>query len=158
MKRGVFIVLLAGVLALGGCQTKKEAEEARITEAFENMGVEHEEVIKAVLSKKWNAVEPDDIYQTTGDTYEFTREGTGEFSGESFTYTCGFDDEHEIVLRIVMDDTKEEKTYFVRTDDTGYGLLAGWGRRGRRPSPSGKYDPFGNDRCARGRHSGRMGG
>lgn len=115
MKKGLLVLLFAGILALGGCQTKEDAEKARLIEAFENMGAEHSEVIKAVLAKEWNVADSE-------ESYVFTMEGTGEISGESFTYTCGFDEKNKIVLQIVMDDTKEERKYFVSTDDTGYGL------------------------------------
>lgn len=115
MKKRLLVLLFAGILALSGCRTKKEAEKAKLAEALENMGEEHSEVLKAVLSKEWNEAD-------SGDTYVFTKEGTGEISGESFTYICGFNEENRMLLQMIMDGTKEERNYYVTTDDTGYGL------------------------------------
>ena len=89
--------------------------ELTFMKAFENIGMEHSAVIMNVLSKEW--VEADGE-----ETYVFTKEGTGDISGEAFTYSCGFDEENNIALKIVMDETNEEKYFYVSTDDTGYGL------------------------------------
>ena len=75
----------------------------------------HSAVIMNVLSKEW--VEAD-----SNEIYVFTKEGTGEIAGAGFTYSCGFDDENNIALKVTMDETKEEKYFYVSTDDTGYGL------------------------------------
>ena len=77
--------------------------------------MEHSAVIMNVLSKEW--VEAD-----SNEIYVFTKEGTGEIAGAGFTYSCGFDDENNIALKVTMDETKEEKYFYVSTDDTGYGL------------------------------------
>ena len=124
MKKRWLALLLAGMLALTGCHNSEEAKKEKIIKAFENIGREYSEVIQNVLSKEWTVVNDDTLYV-------FTKEGTGTISGESFTYSCGFDEEYNIVLKIVMEDTKEEKYYYVSTDDTGYGLhldLAGEGQ------------------------------
>lgn len=107
MKRFIEMFLLAVALLLSGCRSEEKAPES--------VGVEENEVIRAVLSKQWN--------EKGGDSYAFAKDGTGNISGEDFTYSCGFDVENRIVLKIVMDDTKEERNYYVTTDDTGYGLL-----------------------------------
>lgn len=115
MKKKLLTLLFVGVLVLTGCQSTEEAQKEKILKAFENIGMEHSAVIMNVLSKEWVEVNGEDFYV-------FTKEGTGEISGESFTYSCGFDEEYNIALKMIMDDTKEEKYYYVTTDDTGYGL------------------------------------
>ncbi len=116
MKKTLLYLLLIVTLALTGCQSAEDKKKAEIAEAFENMGVEHEEVIRSVLSKEW--------YVRGGeDTYTFTKEGTGEVSGKAFTYACGFDEENQIMLTITMEDSKEELHYYVESDDTGHGLF-----------------------------------
>lgn len=112
MKKRLLALLFVGVLALTGCQN---SEEEKIIKAFENIGMEHSAVIMKVLSKEWVEMNDDNVYV-------FTQEGTGDISGESFTYSCGFDEEYNIVLKIIMNDTGEERYYYVSTDDTGYGL------------------------------------
>lgn len=115
MKKRLFALLFVGILSLTGCQSAEEAEKEKIMEAFESIGMEHSTVIMNVLSKEWVEVDGE-------DTYVFTKEGTGDISGESFTYSCGFDEENNIALKMIMDETEEEKYYYVSTDDTGYGL------------------------------------
>ena len=115
MKNRLLIVLLAGVMALTGCQSAEETQKEKLMEAFENIGMEHSTVIMNVLSKEWIQVDGEAVYV-------FTKEGTGNISGKEFTYSCGFDEENNIVLKMTMDDTEEEKYYYVSTDDTGYGL------------------------------------
>ena len=115
MERKLLILLMAGVMAMTGCQSSEKAEKEKIIKAFESIGMEHSEVIMNVLSKEWIAEEGEKIYV-------FTKEGTGDVSGDSFTYSCGFDEEYNIVLKMIMDSTEEEKYYYVSTDDTGYGL------------------------------------
>lgn len=114
MKKRLWILFAAGILCLTGCQSKEEKQKEAIMEAFEEMGVEHNEVIMSVLSKEWQVIGQD-------DTYEFTKEGTGTLSGEAFSYSCGFNEENEIMLQITMDD-EEELNYFVSSDETGLGL------------------------------------
>lgn len=115
MKRRWMVLLLAGLLCLTGCRSAEEKKQNELMEAFEQMGVEHNEVIMAVLSKDWNVLDSE-------DTYTFTKEGTGNVSGEEFTYSCGFNEENDIMLQIVMDETEEEFHYLVSADDTGHGL------------------------------------
>jgi hypothetical protein len=115
MKKRLLALLFIGILALTGCQNKEDAKLKALQAAFENIGMEHSAVIMNVLSKEWEEAEGEALYV-------FTKEGTGNISGETFTYSCGFDEENKIALKIVMDETKEEKYYYVSTDDTGYGL------------------------------------
>lgn len=115
MKKKLLALLFVGILALGGCQSKEAADKEKIMKAFESIGMEYSTVIANVLSKEWNVVDGEDIY-------EFTKEGTGTISGEAFTYSCGFDEDNQIALKIIADDTQEEHYYYVSTDDTGYGL------------------------------------
>ena len=115
MKKRLLALLFVGILCLTGCQNEEAAKKDALEKAFENIGMEHSAVIMNVLSKEWNVVDGE-------DTYEFTKEGTGDISGDTFTYSCGFDDENNIALKITMDETKEEKYFYVSTDDTGYGL------------------------------------
>ena len=116
MKKRVLVLLMAGILCLTGCQSAQEKQQAEMMEAFEQMGVEHNEVIMSVLSKEWKVLDGN-------DTYEFTKEGTGTLSGETFTYSCGFNEENDIMLQITMDETAEEYNYFVSADTTGHGLV-----------------------------------
>lgn len=115
MKKRLFILLCIGILCLTGCQSEEEKKQAEVMEAFESMGVEHNEVIMSVLSKSWNVLDKE-------ESYEFTKEGTGNASGEGFTYTCGFNDDNQIMLQLTMDETGEEKNYFVSSDTTGQGI------------------------------------
>lgn len=115
MKKSLLALLFVGILCLSGCQSEEEAKKDALQEAFEDIGMEHSTVIMNVLSKEWVQVGGE-------DTYVFTKEGTGDISGDTFTYSCGFDEENNIALKIVMDDTKEEKYFYISTDDTGYGL------------------------------------
>lgn len=115
MKKRLLVLLFAALLCMTGCQSEEDAKKEALQEAFENIGMEHSAVIMNVLSKEWNVMDGD-------DTYVFTKEGTGDISGDTFTYSCGFDEENNIALKIVMDTTGEEKYYYVSTDDTGYGL------------------------------------
>ena len=80
MKKRLLVLLCIGILGLTGCQSKEEQRKAELMESFENMGVEHNEVIMSVLSKSWKV-------NGSEDTYEFTKEGAGNASGASFTYT-----------------------------------------------------------------------
>ena len=116
MKKRLFVLLIAGMLCLTGCQSAEEKQQAEMMEAFEQMGVEHNEVIMSVLSKEWKVLDGTDIY-------EFTKEGTGHISGAEFTYSCGFNEENDIMLQITMNETEEELNYFVSADDTGHGLF-----------------------------------
>lgn len=115
MKKRLLALLFVAVLCLSGCQNEETAKRDALEKTFENIGMEHSAVIMNVLSKEWNVVGGE-------DTYTFTKEGTGDISGEAFTYSCGFDEENNIALKIVMDATAEEKYFYVSTDDTGYGL------------------------------------
>ncbi len=115
MKKRLLVLLFAALLCMTGCQSEEDAKKEALQEAFENIGMEHSAVIMNVLSKEWNVMDGD-------DTYVFTKEGTGDISGDTFTYSCGFDEENNIALKIVMDTTGEEKYYYISTDDTGYGL------------------------------------
>ena len=115
MKKRWLALLFAGVLCLTGCQSAEEKKQAEMLEAFETMGVEHNEVIMSVLSKDWQVLDRE-------ETYAFTKEGTGNISGEEFTYSCGFNEENDIMLQITMNDTAEEFHYMVSADDTGHGL------------------------------------
>lgn len=115
MKKRLFVLLFAGMLALTGCQSKEEAQREKVEAAFESIGMEHSAVIMGVLSKEWKV-------QDGEGTYIFTKEGTGEASGDAFTYSCGFDEDNNIALKLTMDADGEERYFYVSTDDTGYGL------------------------------------
>ena len=115
MKKRLLMFLVAGMLALTGCQSKEEANKKKVEAAFEAIGMEHSTVIMGVLSKEWKV-------QDGEGTYSFTKEGTGDVSGKTFTYSCGFDEENNIALKMTMDADGEERFYYVSTDDTGYGL------------------------------------
>ncbi|MBR4139209.1 MAG: hypothetical protein IKT88_04545, partial [Lachnospiraceae bacterium] len=115
MKKKLLALILMGILCLTGCQSAEEAKKEELMKMFESIGMEHSAVIMNVLSKEWVEVDGDNLYV-------FTKEGTGDISGDTFTYTCGFDEENNIALKIVMDESKEESYYYISTDETGYGL------------------------------------
>ena len=115
MKKRWLILLMAGMFCLTGCQSAEEKQQAAMLEAFEQMGVEPNEVVRSVLAKEWKVLNSEAVYQ-------FTKEGTGTVSGENFTYSCGFDVDNKIMLHMTMEDTAEEFYYFVSSDDTGHGL------------------------------------
>ena len=83
MKKRLLALLFVVVLCLSGCQNEETAKKDALEKAFENIGMEHSAVIMNVLSKEWNVVGGE-------DTYTFTKEGTGDISGEAFTYSCDF--------------------------------------------------------------------
>ena len=115
MKKGLLALLFVSVLCLSGCQNEAEKEKEAFQKAFETVDTKYSDAIKNVLTNEWAEVEGETVYV-------FTKEGTGDISGETFTYSCGFDAENKIAMKIVMDETKEEKYFYVSTDDTGYGL------------------------------------
>lgn len=114
MRKKTAVLLFMGILTLTGCQSAEAKREQQFVESLENVGVSYDSVVMNVLSKEWKA--------ENGDIYTFTKDADGDISGETFTYTCGLNEENEIVLQIVMDASKEEKNYYVTTDETGYGL------------------------------------
>ena len=95
MKKRLLALLFVGILALTGCQNKEQAKLEALQAAFENIGMEHSAVIMNVLSKEWEEAEGEAVYV-------FTKEGTGNISGETFTYSCGFDEDNKIALKIVI--------------------------------------------------------
>lgn len=124
MKKRLAVLVFIGALTLTGCQSAEAKREQQFVESMENIGVSYDSVVMNVLAKEWKA--------ENGDIYTFTKEADGDISGKTFTYTCGLNEENEIVLQIVMDESKEERNYYVTTDETGYGLYlepAGGGER-----------------------------
>lgn len=111
IKKFLLTLAFAVALVLGGCQD----QEKELENAFENMDTAYSEVLRTVLSKEWEEVGGEDIWK-------FAKDGTGNILGQGFTYRCGFDKENQMLLQIVMDDTEEERNFYVSTDDTGYGL------------------------------------
>lgn len=132
MKKRYLFFLLFSVLCLGGCQHTEDMEaEERIEtiekealeESFDTIDREFSTLIANVLSKEWTEVE-------SQESYVFEQDGTGTVSGEPFSYFCGFSEENDIILKLIMDDTEEERFYTVSVDETGYGLyLDGPGTR-----------------------------
>ena len=116
MKKGLLALLFVGVLCLSGCQSEEKKEIEAFQKAFETVDTKYSEAIKTVMTNEWAETDGEDIYV-------FTQEGTGDISGETFTYSCGFDAENKIAMKVVMDETKEELNYFVSADDTGHGLF-----------------------------------
>ncbi len=116
MKKIMFFFLTIAVLCMIGCQSAEEKQKEEIKEAFENIGIDHETVVRSVLSKKWNV-------RGSETTYEFTKEGTGSVSGEIFSYECGFDENHQIMVMMTMEASGETYYYYVSSDDTGHGLF-----------------------------------
>ncbi len=116
MKKRLFSFLIMMVLCLTGCSDTEETQKQEIAEAFENIGVAHETVVRNILSKKWNV-------RGSETTYEFTKEGTGHVSGEAFTYESGFDENNQIMVKMMMGESGEICCYHVYSDDTGHGLV-----------------------------------
>lgn len=124
MKKQMMILLLIGTFALGGCgsaQANRETqgtEPQKAAEAVEipdSMKISYDSIVVSVLSKEWTAADSE-------ERYTFTKEATGDLSGEPFTYTCGLDEDGRIFLQMVMAESEETKNYCVTTDTTGYGL------------------------------------
>lgn len=132
MKQRYLFFVLGCVLCLGGCnrtddmeaQEKIETiEKVELEEAFDALDREFSSVIANVLSKEWIETESQEMYV-------FEKDGTGSISGVPFSYECGFSEKNEILLKLNMDDTEEERFYKVSVDTTGYGLeLDGPGTR-----------------------------
>lgn len=114
-------MLLASAFFVCGCESAEElqkaenAEKEQMRDSFDRMDGEFSVIISNVLSKEW-------IEKDSNEIYVFTADGDGSVSGNDFSYYCGFDEENDIILKIVMDDTEEENYYYVSTDETGYGL------------------------------------
>lgn len=124
-KRILMLLAVAAICFVSGCSEEKKAGESTTDEvdqfasSVQNSGGEGillpSESVTKVLSDTWVVSGSDEIYV-------FEEDGTGAKDGGSFTFECGFDDEKNITLKIVMDDTKEESLYAISSDDTGYGI------------------------------------
>lgn len=90
---------------------------AGVDEVLGDMTIDYSEAVAAVISRSWN-VEGEE------ETYMFSPDGSGEHGlngeKEAFRYTCGFDEENNILVQIMTGDSEE--TYQISTDETGYGL------------------------------------
>ena len=88
-----------------------------IEDVLGDMTVEYSEAVAAALSGSWN-VEGEE------ETYVFSADGSGghglEGKQEKFQYTCGFDEENNILVQITTEESEE--TYRISTDETGYRL------------------------------------
>lgn len=84
---------------------------------LENMTIDYSEAVAMAISKEWN-VEGEE------EGYLFSADGSGEHrlegKTERFQYTCGFDEENNILVRITAEE--REETYRITTDETGYGI------------------------------------
>lgn len=84
---------------------------------LESMTIDYSEAVAMAISKEWN-VEGEE------EGYLFSADGSGEhrLEGETerFQYTCGFDEENNILVRITA--KEREETYKITTDETGYGI------------------------------------
>lgn len=124
MKKRYLCLVLSVILSLGGCTHTGDMKDAEriermekeaLEDAFDTMDREFSTIIANVLSKEWTEA-------GSQESYMFEKDGTGSVSGTQFSYFCGFSEENEILLKLVMDDTEEEYFYRVSVDQTGYGL------------------------------------
>ena len=99
----------------GDSATEKVDEMAsQVQESVDGVDLPSESVTKAV-SNTW-------IVPDTGEIFILQTDGTGSRDGVPFTFECGFDDENNITLKIMMDDGSAENLYAISTDSTGYGM------------------------------------
>lgn len=96
---------------------KEEAQADSAESVLENMTIDYSEAVAMAISKEWN-VEGEE------EGYLFSADGSGEHRLEGETeriqYTCGFDEENNILVRIMA--KEREETYRITTDETGYGI------------------------------------
>lgn len=99
-----------------GKSTTEQVDEmaSQAQESMDGIDLPSESVTKAV-SNTW-------IVPDTKEIYVLQADGTGNRDGEPFTFECGFDDENNITLKIMMDDGSGENLYAISTDSTGYGI------------------------------------
>lgn len=130
MKRKLIALILASMFCVTACSGNGTSEDTKggtsTTEEVDQMASEikeqvgdsvslpSESVTKAVAGT-WREQENDDLYVLSED-------GTGTKNGEALTFECGFDDDNNITINILMDGEDEGSQYAVSTDDTGYGI------------------------------------
>lgn len=94
-----------------------EGSTADAESMLENMTIDYSEAVAMAISKEWNV-------EGEKEGYMFSTDGSGEhrLEGETerFQYTCGFDEENNILVRITAEE--REETYRITTDETGYGI------------------------------------
>ena len=119
------MAVIAAVFCLSSCgkDEKKAGDSAtekvdemasQVQESVDGVDLPSESVTKAV-SNTW-------IVPDTGEIFILQTDGTGSRDGVPFTFECGFDDENNITLKIMMDDGSAENLYAISTDSTGYGM------------------------------------
>lgn len=127
MKKKILLLMAvtAAVFCLSSCgkDEKKAGDSAtekvdemasQVQESVDGVDLPSESVTKAV-SNTW-------IVPDTGEIFILQTDGTGSRDGAPFTFECGFDDENNITLKIMMDDGSAENLYAISTDSTGYGM------------------------------------
>lgn len=130
MKKKMIALIFASVFCVTACSGNGASEETKAgtstTEEVDQMASEikeqvgdsvslpSESVTKAVAGT-WREQENDDLYVLSED-------GTGTKNGEALTFECGFDDDNNITINILMDGEDEGSQYAISTDDTGYGI------------------------------------
>ena len=127
MKKKILLLMavIAAVFCLSSCgkDEKKAGDSAtekvdemasQVQESVDGVDLPSESVTKAV-SNTW-------IVPDTGEIFILQADGTGSRDGAPFTFECGFDDENNITLKIMMDDGSAENLYAISTDSTGYGM------------------------------------
>ena len=125
MKKKILMLFIAAVFCITGCSDEKKAGEPTTEEVDEFASSVQEssgegillpsESVTKVMADTW-------IVPDTNEIFVLEEDGTGTKDGEPFTFECGFDDEKNITLKIVMDETEEESLYAIASDDTGYGV------------------------------------
>lgn len=94
-----------------------EGSSADAENMLENMTIDYSEAVAMAISKEWN-VEGEE------EGYLFSTDGSGEhrLEGETerFQYTCGFDEDNNILVRITVGE--REEAHRITTDETGYGI------------------------------------
>lgn len=113
-----------GAEAEGAAEDKEEKEDANdsaqdieIEDVLGDMTMDYSSAVAAIISKSWD-VEGEE------ETYTFSPDGSGEHGAagvqEKFEYTCGFDEENNILVQITAGEM--EKVYLLSSDETGYRL------------------------------------
>ncbi len=99
----------------GGNSTGKDG--VKIEDLLGDMTMDYSAAVAAVLSKSWDV-------EGKEETYTFSPDGSGEHGvkggQEKFQYTCGFDEENNILVQITTEG--KEKVYLFSSDETGYRL------------------------------------
>lgn len=94
-----------------------DGSTADVESVLKNMTIDYSEAVTMAISKEWNVEGKDEGYMFSTDGSGEHRLGQGT---ERFQYTCGFDEENNILVQITA--KEREEAYRITTDETGYGI------------------------------------